>query len=83
MVFECQSVWNWDDIDELVSDYPCLKDYNVRSVVKTSMNGTYYRRIEIDIDSLEELIELSKKVDNPLIVKSKELCIEIYDGYRE
>lgn len=48
----------------------------------------------VDIESLEELVELSRRVDNPLIISYDttygvpESCkdipnIEIYDGYRE
>ena len=83
MIFECQSTWNWDDIDELVSSYPCLNDYNVRSVEMVSERGYTYNRIEITINSLEDFVELSKKVGQPLILKDVGTCIEIYDSYRE
>ena len=83
MTFECQSVWNWDDIDELTEKYPCLKDYGIKSVVKTSLKGYEYTRLEIEINSLEELMELSRKVGLSLIIKPDEPCIEIYDNYRE
>ena len=83
MTFECQSVWNWANIDELVDDYPCLKDYGVKAVTKTSMRGYETNRIEITINSLEELMDLANRVGFPLILKANENCIEIYDGYRE
>lgn len=83
MVFECQSTWNWDDFDELVSKYPFLKEYNVRPVEKESFNGTRYKRIEIDVNTLEELLELSKKAEQPLVINSREPSIEIHDSYRE
>ena len=83
MVFECQSTWNWNDLDELISDYPCLKDYGVRPVEKVNDHGYHYQRIEITVNSLEELVELSKKVGHPLVFNAREPSIEIYDSYRE
>ena len=53
MVFECQSTWNWCDIDELVKDYPCLKEYGIRRVDKVNDHGDHYSRIAIDVHSLE------------------------------
>lgn len=83
MVFECQSTWNWSDLDEILEDYPCLTEYGIRRVDKVGARGYKYERLEIDVNSLEELIELSKKVGQPLIVNHIEPSIEIYDSYRE
>lgn len=39
---------------------------------------------EVDINTLEELLELETEVDNPIIISSDDLPeIEIYDCYRE
>ena len=39
---------------------------------------------EVDINTLEELLELETEVDNPLIISSDGMReIEIYDSYRE
>lgn len=52
-------------------------------------NVTSAYRFEVEIDSLEDLISLGKKVGNPLILLSSdsyypdELAIEIYDDWRE
>ena len=83
MVFECQSTWNWNDIDELISKYPCLKEYDVKMADKVSDYGHHYNRIEIKVNTLEDLIELSKKVGHPLVIDSRDLNIEIYDSWRE
>jgi hypothetical protein len=37
----------------------------------------------IEINSLEELLELARQCDNPLIVDAKNMDIEIYDTWRE
>ena len=37
----------------------------------------------IEINSIEELVSLSKELDSPIIVDWNEPGIEIYDNYRE
>ena len=57
-------------------------------------NEKQYKEWKIEINTLEELIQLMKDVDEPLVIQNRfymfgkpqdgiELEIEIYDGYRE
>lgn len=85
MVFTCSasSSWSREDIDRLVRDFPCLKDYDIRLSENKNLAGFSYRVVEITINSLEDLVELSKKVDQPLVFDGRDPYIEIYDTWRE
>ena len=43
MKFEIQCVYNWDKPDELLEEYPCLKNYEFEVVKKQT---PYYTRIK-------------------------------------
>lgn len=45
--------------------------------------GTYFENTEIEINTIEELLEFSKKCGRQLIIDPDEPSIEIYNGYRE
>ena len=75
--------------DWLSEDKPCEKAELIK-------NEKYYKEWKIEINNLEELIQIMKNVDEPLIIRENfyilknentehgiELEIEIYDDYRE
>ena len=73
--------------DWLSEDKPCEKAELIK-------NEKYYKEWKIEINNLEELIQLMKDVDEPLVIQNRfymfgkpqdgiELEIEIYDDYRE
>ena len=45
--------------------------------------GTYFENTEIEINTIEELLELSRKCGHSLIIDSYTPAIEIYNGYIE
>lgn len=57
---------------DLLGMYPVLKKYNL-------IIG--YEYAYITINTIEELVQLSKDVKHELIINDD--CIEIYDDYRE
>lgn len=63
----------------LLEDYPILSKYNYHDeqIVFWHCEG------KIVINSLEELVLLAKEVEQPLIVDTNPLTIEIYDDWRE
>lgn len=63
---------NEEEISILLKIYPCLYKYNLNILKNTAY---------IYIDSLNQLMELRKEIDNELIIDSD--YIEIYDSYRE
>lgn len=67
-ILTATSVWSGENI---LKKYPILEKYNIEQNYKTY----------ITINSLEDLIKLSKDVENELIIDEDN--IEIYDDYRE
>lgn len=61
--------------DDVLTELPNVK--------KIDCNLYYY--YEIELNSLDELIEFREYVKNELIIDSNQVChtIEIYDDYRE
>lgn len=45
--------------------------------------GTYFEDTEIEINTIEELLEFAKKCGQELVIDPDEPSIEIYNGYRE
>ncbi len=86
-----------EESEELLCEYPCLKDFGWRLVEYVDVEYTRIRdengdwisqhipttrhRPYIEINSLEELQKLQAAVQNSLIFTEDE--IEIYDDYRE
>ena len=85
--------------DKLLDVYPCLTDFGFGvdeklypkiSRVKdeygkyiTSESYAIKREPFVEINTLEELLELIRLVDNEVIVNNDPATIEIYDGYRD
>lgn len=83
MKFEVKSSF-WTE-EEITKQYPCLADYNMKTDTYTIRQGKlcYSRtKIYIELSTLEDILELTRKVDAPLII-CDDNSIEIYDGYRE
>ena len=88
MKFGIQTVWNWDNLNEMLEKYPVLKNYEIEPVKirKTRYikiwdeNGRPIRqrddyrvtRIMISVNSLEQLLELINAVDQPIIISKLE-----------
>lgn len=85
--------------DKMLEVYPCLKDfgfdveekiYQKVSRVK-DIHGEYITQENyvgvlepfVVINTLEELLELIRLLDEEVIVNDDPATIEIYDGYRE
>ena len=61
-----------------------IRDENNKRIQWDTGKIRIIKHWEVDINTLEELLELETEVDNPLIVSSDGMReIEIYDGYRE
>ncbi len=85
--------------DKLLSVYPCLVDFGFDTKEKIypkttrvrDERGNYItqndfvtvREPVIEINTLEELLELIRLVDEEIIINNDPAVIEIYDGYRE
>lgn len=67
--------------EDLLEHYPILSEYQIEQEVLTDKGGNRYIKNFINIESLDELIQLSKDVGTNLIIEDGN--IEIYDGYRE
>ena len=82
---------------KLIKEYPCLKNFGFENILfekpvrnrirdeegRLITQFSYEPRYDtyITIDTIEQLLELIKVVENPLVITENE--IEIYDGYRE
>lgn len=44
---------------------------------------TYFEDTEIEINTIEELLEFARKCGHELVIDPDEPSIEIYNGYRE
>ena len=86
------TTWNhWSELGNLIDRFPCLFDYNFRTVKTTQFNPLQQKneKIEvgyIDVNDLEELIELMEDTDWDLIISKNDFgtpVIEIYDSARE
>lgn len=90
------STYIFDNAEELVAEYPFLKDFEFESVVTKRFSATYgHKKIEkviaktyITINTLEDLISIMDKSGHDLVLirdgeKGRISEIEIYDGYRE
>lgn len=63
---------------------PCKNAVIVEGQVMVREKVRYIPHWEVDINTLEELLELQKEVEHPLIVSYDDtLEIEIYDDWRE
>lgn len=51
--------------------------------VAHKLGYTYFENTEIEINTIEELLEFSKKCGYELVIDPDEPSIEIYNGYRE
>lgn len=103
MKYHIYSAHRWrGEPDELITEYPCLKNYDfgVEEISKPYASarirderGQFIKQINykiirvgyITIDTLEQLGELRKDVESPLIVSDGDYGpkIMIYDGYIE
>ena len=103
MKYHIYSAHQWrGEPDELITEYPCLKNYDfeVEEISKSYVaarirdeHGRFIKQIDykiirvgyITIDTLEQLSELRKDVESPLIVSDGDYGPEImiYDGYIE
>ena len=85
MKFEIKSLKdNSNPIEEI---YPILKSYKFEPKSHKGLYWTWYWG-EVEVDSVEELMELMGSINKPLIVgalgdDSKENIITIYDDYLE
>ena len=85
---EAVSVWEYHKLDKfkkLIERYPCLNDIGFEIEKYITNEGVLYYEAFVHIDSLDQLLELSKQVDEELIIHHNfgEPRIEIYDGHRE
>jgi hypothetical protein len=82
MRFEINCAEYWGVIDFLEKYKKLLKDFNLE-IDPYDEHTKYEASAYIIINSLEELIELSKVVDNELVVDAKQMKITIYDYWLE
>ena len=85
MKFEIKSLK--DSSNPIEEIYPSLKSYKFKSKAYRGLYWTWYWG-EVEIDSAEELMELMKSLNKPLVIgalgdDSKENIITIYDDYLE
>lgn len=99
MKYKIYTTGNWWDEDELLEDYPCLKNYGFEVGTESYERkrkikdeaGVYIEQVDtvtrtafyITINSLEELTRLCEELDEPIIIDCEGTAIEIYDSYRE
>ena len=73
----------WGKIEETERYYKIAKDngFNVKNLILE----IYDSKFEIELNSLEEVIKLSKLVKEDIIIITNygETSLEIYDDYRE
>lgn len=74
-----------DSYDQLMRNYPQLKNYKIeKSELRDSeTNELLFEPMEIEISSIEELVKLSKELDQRLIVDGNGEIITIYDFFIE
>lgn len=66
-----------------------LRKYGYKAEERTGYSGAIYMVSTIEINSLEDLMNLQKDINEELIIdftnenENHEPFIEIYDGYRE
>lgn len=71
-------------VEEQESIFELVRDENNKRIRCDTGKTKIVKHWEIDINTLEELIELETEVDHLLIISSGDLPeIEIYDKYRE
>lgn len=63
------------DYEKMLKTYPALVDYNFR----VAKSGNSY----ITITSLEQLMQMTKEIDQEIILSPNDDGIEIYDNYKE
>ena len=71
-------------VEEQESIIYWIRDENNKRIQWDTGKIRIIKHWEVDINTLEELLELETEVDNPLIISSDGMReIEIYDSYRE
>ena len=73
------------DYGKLKEEY--IKAFNAKESKTEDDYGDQMYTYEVEISSIEKLFEIAKKINQELIISSKDEMgsnmIEIYDGYRE
>ena len=72
-----------DIYDDIVVEYgDILRNYNMKKIEHNENEwSTRTRVVSIEINSLEQLYELSKQLKHPIIINDSEGMNVIYDGY--
>ncbi len=71
-------------VEEQKSIFEWIRDENGKRMQCDTGKIRIIKHWEVDINTLEELLELETEVEHPLIISSDDsLEIEIYDDYRE
>lgn len=85
MKFVIESTY-WHEPEKLLKYYPFLREYGFESIER-DINGRTEKVSYVYIATLEELLRLKDQCKEELVITktlySSEMCIEIYDGYRE
>ncbi len=74
--------------NDLLRDYPCLKDFEISNYEYKDDEDNVFTYLEINLNDEMELQELANKTDRNIIIITEELTnekpeLEIYDDWRE
>ena len=72
---------------DLLRDYPCLKEFKISDYEYKDDEGNTFAYLEIELNDISELQELSDKTDRNIIITKRfadeKPKLEIYDDWRE
>ncbi len=73
--------------NDLLRDYPCLKDFEISNYEYKDDERNTFAYLEIELNDISELQELSDKTDRNIIITKRfadeKPELEIYDDWRE
>ena len=73
--------------NDLLRDYPCLKDFEISNYEYKDDERNTFVYLEIELNDISELQELSDKTDRSVIITKRfadeKPELEIYDDWRE